>query len=223
MLSKEEAQIKIAKRIAREFLDVTAPMCINTGIGIPELAVDYIKNPNIYIHAENGMLGVGDLAKNEQIDGQLINAGRKHVLERAGCAYFDSCESFSMIRGGHLAVSILGAFEVDQEGNIANWIIPDGKQLGVGGAMDLVSGAQRIIVAMQHLDKHGKSRVKKRCTLPITGFKEVELLVTELAVFAFADGRMILREIATGLTVDELRRRTEGTFEVDEKIKIWEE
>lgn len=222
MLTREEAQVRIAKRVALEFLDVTAPLCINVGIGIPELVVDYIKNPNIYIHAENGMLGVGELARDEQIDRQLINAGRNPVLERVGCAYFDSCESFSMIRGGHLAVSILGAFEVDQEGNIANWIIPDGKQLGVGGAMDLVSGAQRIIVAMQHLDKQGKSRVKKRCTLPITGFKEVELLVTELAVFAFQDGRMILREIAADLTVDALKRLTEGAFEIDTKIKIWE-
>jgi len=224
MLSSDEAKIRIVKRIAKEFNSIDDRMMfINLGVGTPTMVSDYIESENVYIQAENGMLGVGPRAQcEEEMDYQIINAGRQIVTEKRGCCYFDSATSFGMIRGGHIDATVLGAFEVDQHGNVANWIIPNAKQLGVGGAMDLVSGAKRVIIAMPHLDKKGRARIKKRCTLPITGLNEVDMLVTDLGVFVFEEGKMILKEIAPEITLEELKELTEGEFEVSPNLKVIE-
>ncbi len=217
-ISKEEAKNRIAKRIAQEFNVTKDIVFINLGVGIPTMVANYINNENVFIQAENGILGVGPLAEGDDIDFQLINAGRQPVTERKGCSYFDSSVSFGMIRGGHIDVTVIGAFEVDGEGNIANWIIPNGKQLGVGGAMDLVSGAGKVIIAMQHNGKDGKRKIKKSCTLPITGFQEADMVVTEWAVFSLYQGRLVLQEIASDITLDELKSRTEAEFKISDNL-----
>lgn len=223
MLSdNDEAKIRIAKRVAREFDDADQMFFINTGVGIPTMVTDYITNKNVFVQAENGILGVGHLARGDEIDDQLINAGRQPVTESPGCSYMDSSGSFGMIRGGHIDATIIGAFEVDEEGNIANWIIPNGKQMGVGGAMDLVVGAKKVIVAMQHTGKGNSIKIKKRCTLPITGFGEVDLLVTEFSVFKFKESQMVLTEIAKDITLEGLRAITEAQFIIAKDLKAME-
>lgn len=221
-MNREEAKVLIAKRIAREFEAAERTTVINTGVGIPTMVPDFIKNENIVVHAENGILGVGPIAKEGEIDDQLINAGRQPVLTIEGCSFFDSAFSFGIIRGGHVDATILGAFEVDEKGNVANWIIPNGRQLGVGGAMDLVSGAKKVIIAMIHTDKKNNSKVKRKCTLPITGYGVVDMLVTDKAVFVFENGKMILKEIAPGLSLEDLRRITEAEFEVSNPLGVME-
>ena len=166
---------------------------------------------NIFIQAENGMLGVGPLAKEGEGHTMLINAGRQLVTETQGCCYLDSSASFGMIRGGYVDATVLGAFEVDEEANVANWIIPGGKQLGVGGAMDLVSGANTVIIAMTHTNK-GKSKIIPRCTLPITGVHEVDYIVTEMAAFAFIDGKLTLIMKAPDCTMEEIAAATAIPF-----------
>lgn len=213
-ISEEEARTRIAKRIARHFLEHGGKLIINLGVGIPTMVASYIREGTIFIQAENGILGVGPLAEGRKIDRQLINAGRQPITETPGCSYFDSATSFGMIRGGHVDATVIGAFEVDEEGNISNWIIPNGKQLGVGGAMDLVTGAKQVIVGMQHTTKDGTSKLVKRCRLPVTGFGEVDLVVTELGVFAFDARRLVLREIAPEVSLEALTAFTEARFEV---------
>ncbi len=213
-ISEEHARTRIAKRIARHFLEHGGKLIINLGVGIPTMVASYIRGENIFIQAENGILGVGPLAEGDKIDRQLINAGRQPITETPGCSYFDSATSFGMIRGGHVDATVIGAFEVDEEGNISNWIIPNGKQLGVGGAMDLVTGAKQVIVGMQHTTKDGTSKLVKRCRLPVTGFGEVDLVVTELGVFAFDARRLVLREIAPEVCLEALTALTEARFEV---------
>jgi 3-oxoacid CoA-transferase B subunit len=178
------------------------------------MVANYSRGGNIFIQAENGILGVGPLAEGDKVDRQLINAGRQPVTETPGCSYFDSATSFGMIRGGHVDATVIGAFEVDEEGNISNWIIPNGKQLGVGGAMDLVTGAKQVIVGMQHTTKDGKSKLVKGCRLPVTGFGEVDLVVTELGLFAFEARRLVLKEIAPEVSLEVLTSLTEARFEV---------
>jgi 3-oxoacid CoA-transferase B subunit len=219
-IPEEQAKERIAKRIAQEFKSEDQVLFINTGIGIPTMVPGYIKEDNLVVQAENGILGVGPLAEGDQIDPQLINAGRQPVMQTVGCSFFDSTTSFGMIRGGHIDATILGAFEVDQQGNIANWIIPNGKQLGVGGAMDLVTGAERVIIAMTHTNKKGKPKVVKECTLPVTGYGEVDMLVTEYAAFVFKNGKMILTDIAPEITLEELKSVTEAEFEVSPDLKV---
>jgi len=213
---EQQAKERIASVIARHF-DSEAQngrLFINLGVGIPTMVADHVTNPYIYIQAENGMLGVGCAAPEGQMDHDLINAGRTCVTETPGCSYLDSAASFGMIRGGHVDATVIGAFEVDQKGNIANWIIPNGKQLGVGGAMDLVTGAREVVIAMQHTSKNGKPKLVKQCTLPITGIGEADMVVTEYAVFVFDKGRLILREIAPEITLDELRAITDADFDL---------
>jgi len=213
---EQEAKERIASVIARHF-DRKAQngrLFINLGVGIPTMVANYVTSPNIYVQAENGMLGVGCAAPEGQMDHDLINAGRTCVTETPGCVYMDSAESFGMIRGGHVDATVIGAFEVDQKGNIANWIIPNGKQLGVGGAMDLVTGAREVVIAMQHTSKNGKPKLVKQCTLPITGLGEADMVVTEYAVFVFDKGRLILREIAPEITLEELRAITDADFDL---------
>ncbi|HOI94801.1 MAG TPA: 3-oxoacid CoA-transferase subunit B [Syntrophobacter fumaroxidans] len=219
LVSEEEAKVRIARRIAEEFAGADHELVINLGVGIPTLVANYIQKADVFIQAENGILGVGPLAVGERIDRQLINAGRQPVTETPGCSYFDSAASFGMIRGGHVDATVIGAFQVDQDGNIANWIIPNGKQLGVGGAMDLITGARQVIIGMQHTTRDGKPKLVKRCTLPVTGFAEADLVVTELGLFAFEDGKLILREIAPEVTVEALTALTEAAFIIAPGLK----
>lgn len=220
LLTQEDQKNRIAKRIAQEVDKAEGLVFINTGVGIPTMVPSFINNPNVIVQAENGMLGVGPLAEGDQLDSQIINAGRQPVIEKAGCSYFDSATSFGMIRGGHIDATVIGAFEVDEKANVANWIIPNGKQLGVGGAMDLVTGANKVIIAMQHISKDNKSKIKKACTLPITGLGEVDMIVTEYAVFAYPNGKMTLLEIAPDISMEDLRSITEADFAVSTELKI---
>jgi 3-oxoacid CoA-transferase B subunit len=221
-LTEDVVKERIARRIAAEFKNVSQRMVLNLGVGIPTMVADYVKNPNIFVQAENGMLGVGPLAQAGEGDWQLINAGRQIVTQAIGCSFFDSSISFGMIRGGHVDATVLGAFEVDEEANIANWIIPNGKQLGVGGAMDLVSGANRVIVAIQHQDKKGVSKIKHKCALPITGFHEADLIVTEYAVFAYEGGGLVLKEITPEMTLADIAAMTEATYTISSTLKTME-
>ncbi|KYZ76263.1 acetate CoA-transferase [Anaerosporomusa subterranea] len=220
-IDKEIASSRIAKNIAALFNDVEDITILNLGVGIPTQVSNYITNDNVFIQAENGMLGVGPIAVGDEIHPQLINAGRQPVKETPGCAFFDSSTSFGMIRGGHIDATVIGAFEVDQHGNVANWIIPNGKMLGVGGAMDLVVGAKKVIIALMHTSK-GKSKLLKECTLPITGFGEVDVVVTELAMFFFENGKIILKAIAPEVDVDYVRSVTEFEFTVSADLKVME-
>ncbi|MDL2209380.1 succinyl-CoA--3-ketoacid-CoA transferase [Desulfovibrio sp. OttesenSCG-928-O18] len=217
-LDKDTLSARIAKNIAALVDTTTEQFVMNLGVGIPTMVSEYVTNPNIYLQAENGMVGVGPLAEGDQIHPLLINASRQPVIETPGCAYMDSSASFAMIRGGHVDATVLGAFEVDQDANVANWIIPNGKQLGVGGAMDLVAGAKKVIIAMSHTNK-GKSKLIKKCTLPITGAGEVDVVVTEIAVFFVENGKYILKKIAPEATVDDVKSVTELDFEVDPKLE----
>lgn len=220
-MDEETAKARIAKRIAREF----SKMCkdhslyVNLGVGIPTMIANYIQNDNLFLQAENGMLGVGPVAQPGQEDLFLINAGRVKVTETLGCAYFDSSSSFGMIRGGHIDATVIGAFEVDEKGNVANWIIPNGKQLGVGGAMDLVAGAKKVYIAMQHVTKKGEPRIMPSCKLPVTGYGEVDVLVTEYALFRFNERGMTLEEIAPEITIDELKSITPAAYKVSCQLK----
>ena len=216
IMTEQQAKERIASTIARHFDGnaETRRLFINLGVGIPTMVANYVTSPNIYVQAENGMLGVGCAAPEGQMDHDLINAGRTCVTETPGCVYLDSAASFGMIRGGHVDATVIGAFEVDQKGNIANWIIPNGKQLGVGGAMDLVTGAREVVIAMQHTSKNGKPKLVKQCTLPITGMGEADMVVTEYAVFVFDKGRLILKELSPEITLDELRSITDADFDL---------
>lgn len=216
IIPEQQAKERIAATIARYFDEQArqGQLFINLGVGIPTMVANYVTSPHIFIQAENGMLGVGCAAAEEHMDHDLINAGRTCVTETPGCSYFDSATSFGMIRGGHVDATVIGAFEVDQHANIANWIIPNGKQLGVGGAMDLVSGAKQVLIAMQHTSKSGRPKLVKQCALPITGIGEADMVVTEYAVFVFDEGRLLLKEISPDITLEELRTITEADFDV---------
>lgn len=216
-LSKDEQKVRIAKNVAAIFDADESYSYINLGVGIPTMVADYVTREGVFLMAENGMLGVGPVADEAHAHPDLINAGRQNVLETAGCAYFDSVDAFAMIRGGHIDATVLGAFEVDQHGNVANWIIPGGKQLGVGGAMDLVSGANRVIIAMTHTSKTG-SKLVKNCTLPLTARGKVNAVVTEYGVFVFENGKITLTKIAPEISLDELKSITDLDYEVAENL-----
>ncbi|MHC1717822.1 MAG: 3-oxoacid CoA-transferase subunit B [Acidaminococcaceae bacterium] len=217
-LDKEAANIRIAKNIASIFNEAEDITIINLGVGLPTTVANYVTNEKVFIQAENGMLGVGSIAEGADIHPQLINAGRQSVKQTPGCAFFDSATSFGMIRGGHIDYTVLGAFEVDEDGNIANWIIPNGKMFGVGGAMDLVVGANKVVIAMMHTSK-GEPKLLKKCTLPVTGYGEVDIVVTEMAMFFFENGKIILKKIAPEVDVDYVRSITEFDFEVAEDLQ----
>lgn len=219
LVPQADVKTRIARRIAREFMDQGRRMIINLGVGTPTLVADYITGDRIVLQAENGMLGVGPKAPDGARDLKLINAGREPVTETPGCCYFDSAASFGMIRGGHIDATVIGAFEVDETGSIANWIIPNGRQLGVGGAMDLVAGARQVVIALPHTSSKGQPKLVRQCTLPVTGYHEADLVVTELAVFRFRDGRMVLEEIAPEVDLEGLRALTAAHFIVAETLR----
>lgn len=203
----------IVKRAAKEVKD---GMYINLGIGIPTLIANEIESMGIevFLQSENGLLGIGAYPKESEVDADLINAGKETVTAVKGASFFDSAESFAMIRGGHIDLAILGAMEVSQNGDLANYMIPGKLVKGMGGAMDLVSGARSIVVVMEHTNKYGESKLKKECSLPLTGKAVVNKLITELGVFEFENGVMKLVELMEGVSLDEVKEKTEADFEV---------
>ncbi|MAF92664.1 MAG: succinyl-CoA--3-ketoacid-CoA transferase [Bdellovibrionaceae bacterium] len=211
---------QIAKRISQEVED---GFVVNLGIGIPTLVANYIpENMFVMLQSENGLLGMGPFPTEDKVDADLINAGKQTITAVDGSAFFDSATSFAMIRGGHVDLTVLGAMQVDQSGNIANWMIPGKMVKGMGGAMDLVAGAKKVVVAMQHVDKHGNSKLLEKCDLPFTGLGCIQKVVTDYGVLEIDEEGFCVKEYAPDLSPEEVAKATAGKVRIAEDCKVME-
>ncbi|QFU06191.1 Succinyl-CoA:3-ketoacid coenzyme A transferase subunit B [Pseudoalteromonas sp. THAF3] len=207
---------QMAQRVAQELRD---GYYVNLGIGIPTLVANFVpQGIDVMLQSENGLLGMGEYPTEETVDADMINAGKETVTARIGAAIFNSAESFAMIRGGHVDLTVLGAFEVDQNGNIASWMIPKKLVKGMGGAMDLVAGAKNIICTMTHASKHGESKLLKQCALPLTGVGCINKVITDLALLEIKDGAFHLLERAPGVSVEEIKAKTQGQLVCPDEV-----
>ncbi|UOE93082.1 3-oxoacid CoA-transferase subunit B [Alkalihalobacillus sp. LMS39] len=211
-------RVKIAKRAEREIQD---GFYVNLGIGMPTMVANYISdNKYVVLQSENGLLGIGPYPTKEEVDPDLINAGKETVTAIKGASYFNNAESFAMIRGGHIDLAILGGMEVSEQGNLANWMIPGKMIKGMGGAMDLVHGAKRIVIIMEHVNKKGDSKILKECSLPLTGQNVVNRIITDRAVIDVTSNGLKLMEVAQGFQIEDIIQATEAPLQIDDNVKL---